>query len=503
MEENTNKAIAVNTLWLYLRMAVNTVCALLTTRFALKALGVDDFGLFSVVASVITFVAIMNTIMLSTTNRYIAVAIGKGDDDEVNRVFNVCLVIHLCIALVTALIAIPVGEWYINKFVNYNGPISNALIVYRLAIIASVLSFVSVPFNGLLMAKEKFSIFCGVDILCHLLKLGAAIMILYYFDNKLLFYASTQAFLTAFPTFAYWLYCKKTYSKYAKWNFVHDRRLYKEMLGFSGWVSFGALATVGKAQGAQLLVNAFFTTAMNAALGIANTVNGFITMFANNVTQPMAPQLTKSYAANDTLRCSRLLVMSTKFAFLSMLLVSSPFFSDIDWILDIWLGARPEYAATFTKLIVLDALLGSFNSAIVTVVFANGKISFYQITTNTINILSVVGAYFALKLGAPPYSVFYVYIPFTAIRIFFAQLSLNKLGGFDFKELAFKSYLPSLLVCLLYFPILLVKFPLHPFIHILIVLLYLSFLVLFIGLDKNERAYIYSGIEKLKRKYFS
>ena len=105
MQENTNKAIAINTIVLYIKLGINTICGLLTTRFALQALGVDDFGLFSVVGSVITFISMLNVIMLSTSNRFIATAIGKKNIPLINKTFNVNLVIHAVIALVTILIA--------------------------------------------------------------------------------------------------------------------------------------------------------------------------------------------------------------------------------------------------------------------------------------------------------------------------------------------------------------------------------------------------------------
>lgn len=101
MKENTNKAIVVNSLILYIRLAIISVCGLLYTRFSLQALGADDYGLFSVIACIITFASIINTIMIVTSNRYIAMAIGKGDINEACRTFNTNLVIHLFIALFT------------------------------------------------------------------------------------------------------------------------------------------------------------------------------------------------------------------------------------------------------------------------------------------------------------------------------------------------------------------------------------------------------------------
>jgi O-antigen/teichoic acid export membrane protein len=223
MQENTNRTIAYNSIILYGKMAITTICALLTTRFALHALGVVDFGLYTVLGGIISFISIFNTIMLSTSNRFIAVAIGKGDINEANKQFNVNLVVHIAIAVFAIIVAFPIGEWYIPRYVNYDGPISNAIMVFFISIIGSVLSFVGVPYNGLLMAKEKFIVFSLVDVISHILKLTIAWVLIYYFDNKLLIYTITMAFLTAMHTIVYLLYCSKFYPEIVKLRLVKDK----------------------------------------------------------------------------------------------------------------------------------------------------------------------------------------------------------------------------------------------------------------------------------------
>ena len=89
MQENTNKAIAYNSLILYGSLVITSLCGIFNTRFSLQALGVDDFGLFAVLGSIITMIEVVNTIMMSTTTRFMAVAIGKGDAKEINKQFNI------------------------------------------------------------------------------------------------------------------------------------------------------------------------------------------------------------------------------------------------------------------------------------------------------------------------------------------------------------------------------------------------------------------------------
>ena len=164
MQENTNKSIAVNSLILYIRLVIISISGLLYTRFSLQALGISDYGLYSVIACIITFISIINTIMVTTSNRFIAISIGKKDEEEVCRQFNVNLVIHVLIALLTVAIALPAGHWYIMHHVSYDGDMQTVLRVFDVSIVAAAMSFVGVPYNGLLIARERFFVFCSTDV---------------------------------------------------------------------------------------------------------------------------------------------------------------------------------------------------------------------------------------------------------------------------------------------------------------------------------------------------
>lgn len=502
MKENTNKAIALNSIILYGRMIATVLCSILTTRYALQALGINDFGLYSLLGGIMSFVSIFNTIMLSTSNRFIAVAIGKGDMGEVNTQFNVSLVIHASIAVLTFLIAYPVGDWYINSYVNYDGDISKALMVYNISIAASIISFIGVPYNGLLMAKERFIVFSSADVIAHIGKLLVAYWLVSHCDDKLFIYTAALAFFTIFPVALYLLYCTKHFRDVVRVKLVREWNRYKEMLNFSLWVSIGAVAMIGKNQGAAIIVNAFFNTVMNTAMGIANSISSYIVMFSHNVTQPMSPQITKSYASKDTKRTSELLLMSTKYAFFLMFFASSPFLIQPEWLLNIWLGEVPPYATTFLVLMIIDNLVLSLNSGIANVIFASGKIKLYQIITSVLNLLSVVFGFFTLYAGFPAYALIVVYILMSIIRVIAIQIILKVTLNYDNSFIIKYSYLPSFFVVMVFIPVLFLKLNVHPLVSIFLSMLYLSFSILFIGLKKAERRMIVSKVMNyIKREH--
>lgn len=499
MKENTNKAIVINTIILYARLIVNTICGLFTTRFALSALGITDFGLYSVTGSIIAFIAVINSIMVVTSNRFIAIAIGKGNIEAANEQFNVNLLIHVAIAIFSAVVAIPLGIWYIHNYVNYDGPIANADMVFVLSIVGSIISFIGVPYNGLLMAKEKFIVFSTIDSISHIIKLIAAAC-LSLVTYRLFTYSLAIAFCTAYPTFIYIMYCNKHYSEIARWKIVKSMDKYKSVFGFVGWVGYGGIASIGKTQGAALLVNAFFNTVMNTALGVANTIFSLVAMFAQNLTKTIAPQITKNYAVGNMDRCITLLIMASKYSFFLMLIIAVPFIVETEYIIELWLGQVPPYSVIFTRLIIVEALIDSLNNGIGEIVFANGKIAFYQFTTNTIRLLAILAGYFVLRSGCPAYYLMYCYIVFTIIVLFVKQVALNKTIKINNWILLKKAYLPSLLVATLVVPSCFIKLSIHPIVHIFVLLVYVLGIMILFGTNREEKDKLRYIINRFQKK---
>lgn len=500
MQENTNKAIAYNSLILYITLAITSLCGIFNTRFSLKALGVDDYGLFAVLGSIITMIDVVNTIMISTTTRFMAVAIGRGDINEINKQFNINRNIHIAIAILTLVIAFPIGDWYIHNHINYPGDISNAMMVFSISIVASIITFVGVPYMGLMRAKENFLTPSIVSIISSVSKLIFVYLLIYFFTHKLFLYALFTGILTSYPTLVNIIYCRKHYVGMTNYIKVGGFKEYKEVFGFAAWSGVETLSTVFKSQGAGLIINAFFTTTMNAALGIANTISGLITNFAGNINQPMLPQISKTYSGGDQNRCNELVVMSTKFTYLIILFISAPFLMCSDWILQLWLGNVPEYAVSFMTLLVIDNLVGSFNKGLQTMVYASGKIAVYTLANSISRVIVLVVAYFVLKSGARPESLFVCYILFSIIIVIANQIIIHYQLDFDNMVLVKNSYLPSIIVTILYIPIQLINIPFHPIVTILLTWIYLFLIIYFVGFSKGERVYFYQIVKRVFAK---
>ncbi len=486
MKENSNKILVYNTIVLYGRLVITLFCGLFSTRYALQALGANDYGLYSVVASIIIFASIVNTSLLSACNRFLASAIGEGIMKKINETFNVSLIIHV-ILVVLFLLFSPIGHLYILNCVNYSGNIDVAVKVFYISVFGSAISVLGVPFNSILMAKEKFSIFCVTEAFFSVVRLIMCYLLIYYFSNKLLVYAAVLSICTSFPTIIYIAYCRKFYSSFIKFIYVSNKSAYFSILKFSIWSGFGAVAQVGQAQSISLFVNAFFNTLMNTALGIGNYMKSAVLLLSDNLTKSISPQITKNYASGNIGRCVNLMVLMSRISFISTFIISTPFIMNTEFILKLWLGSIPEYAPMFVRIMMFTIIIGSFNKGISEYIFATGNIKWYQLIVNSIILLSILVGYILLKMGGDVYLFLLFYLFVELVNVFIRQYMLKKVYGFDCSILYKESYYPSMKVVIISLPIYYLGSLLTPWLALFVVFI-LQLLTFYIfGLRQNEQ----------------
>ena len=80
MEElASNKRIAKNTLYMYIRMAAIMLVSLYTSRLILDILGVSNFGVYTVIGGIVSIFSLLNGALASGSSRFITYALGKGE----------------------------------------------------------------------------------------------------------------------------------------------------------------------------------------------------------------------------------------------------------------------------------------------------------------------------------------------------------------------------------------------------------------------------------------
>ena len=506
MGKKDNKRIAVNSLVIFGRLCIRTLIGLITSRMVLDALGASDYGLYNVVGGIVVLLNIVNSAMLSTTYRYIAFEIGKGNGGDPNNVFNASFVIHICFSLLLLILGVLIGDWYINNYLNVEpGKLEDALFVLHISLLTTAISTCHVPFQGLLVANEKFAVNAIIDILTNILNLVLLLAFIYSDGNRLRTYSLLMMICNIFSAAMYILYCIRKYSNIVKFRVSRDVTMYKSMFSYAFWTLLGAVAIIGKTQGSKVLINYFFGTMVNAAYAIGCQIENMILTFARSLSQSAIPQITKNFSGGNTKRSVKLTCYISKYTFLLMSFVAYPVFLEIDFLLNLWLKEVPEGTVIFCKLIMLNCLLGCLGEGIPALVNATGNIRTYQIIYQTFNFLGLPLAFLFLKLGYNQYSIMVVYCVVTFLNAFVRLFLLKRIFKFNVWQFVKISYLkifyisiPLVIVYLLYNP---TNFSIWGHIVGLVFsIIFLALVILFLGLDKEEKNLINSYISSFLKK---
>ena len=507
---SSNKRIAKNTIALYLRMIVQMVIGLYTSRVILNALGVNDFGIYNVVGSVVGMLNFVNTTMSNATMRFITFEEGRGNLHKLNTVFCTSMNIHIVIAILTFLLLNSLGLWFLyNKMVISPDRIDAAFWVLQFSIVTCIVNIISVPYNACIIAHEKMGAFAFISMLQQVVTLGLALFLPYYGGDRLILYAVILMMVQIMIRIIYGQYCKRKFQE-TKYHFIWDKETTAYMTKFAGWTLNGNIAWVGYTQGLNVLMNMFCGTAVNAARGIAFTVQQKIMDFCNNFQVAVDPQITKTYSVEEYDKMHNLIIMSSKFSFYLMLVLSFPIFIEIDEILQLWLKIVPEHTANFVRLILCCSVIDIFRNPMNTSIHATGKIKVFQIWEATTLLLIVPLAYVALKMGYPAESVFVVqlivFIIVQAERVFIVCPRIKMKKSFY----ATKLLVPSIkvLIASLIVPIILcVVWPIQKenyiqlVVYLVLIAISTSSIVYFIGLAGNEKAKIRQIVKnKIGRK---
>ena len=294
---SSNKRIAFNSVILFVRLCFVSIISLVSARLVLQVLGASDYGLYNVVGGVVTLLNVLNTAMVTTTYRYIAFELGKGELGNTNKIFNSSFTIHLLFGLLILIFGLFIGDWYVDNCLNVvSENLNDAHFVLRISVITTVLSTILVPYQGLLVAYEKFYVSAIVDIVTQSIRMVAVFSLLYVEGDKLRIYTLIMMGYAVLSSTMYLIYCYKYYNSTCRLYLNKDLKLYREMFSFTGWILFGACSFVGKTQGSAMIINYYFGTFVNAAFAVAIQVENFIQMFAKMLSQSAVPQITKSFS---------------------------------------------------------------------------------------------------------------------------------------------------------------------------------------------------------------
>lgn len=510
MVTTTNKTIAQNTIFLYIRMMLIMLIALYTSRVILEKLGIDDYGIYQTVGGIVGLLSFINSALSSGSSRFLTFELGRGDQTRLQRTFSTTLTVHFLIAVGIVVVAETLGLWFLyNKLVIPAERMDAAVYAFHISILTAVFSLTQVPYNAVIIAHERMSIFAYVGIVEVLSKL----LILYLLDignyDKLKLYATLLFVVQVSLMLFYRFYCRRNFEE-TKYQFLIDKNILKPIASFSGWSLFANCAIALNSQGILMLLNMFFSPAVVTARAISIQVNMAATQFVTNFRTAVNPQIVKKYALGDYEGSKQLLLSSTKYSYYLMLIICLPIYLLAEPLLKLWLGVLPEYTVVFVQIIIIQSLFQVFDTSFYTALYAKGRLRENALISPTLGFVQFPLIYLLFKLGYSPEVLSWAnLVLYILLGLIVKPILLVKIVDYNWHEIAtiFKTCLwitiislplPMLLVW--YIDIQNLNFWNLIYSSALIVLMVVS-VVVFVGVDRKTRNKVWSLLKDRISKF--
>ena len=404
----SNQRIILNFLATYGRSVYALLLGLFSTRWVLKALGRNDFGLFGVVGSIIVVIGFLNGILGGAVSRYYAFAIGEAKkigeergNEYITRWFNAAVSIHFIVPFVLCIIGYPVGIYAIRHWlVIPDGRVSACEVVFALSLSSAFVSMVAVPYISMYRAMQliaELSLWGGLQTTC--LFIGAYILMSLESD-RLIVYAVMMTLVPGLITLLQICRARQSFGVcHIKLKYLFDRKYLAQLFSYSFWEIFASGGDVVRAQGTSFLINRNFGPSVNAAWSVSSQVSGHTTALSSALIGSLTPALTTAAGAGEKTRMANLAFATCKFGSFLILLFAIPLILEMDNVLALWLVEPPPYTSIVCRCILVALVLHKLGMGHHMAILANGKVAKLLMTTGFISAATILVVWCMIRMG--------------------------------------------------------------------------------------------------------
>ena len=499
------KRLAKNTLLMYIRMILIMSVSIYTSRVVLEKLGVDDYGLYNAVASIVAMVTFLNITLSTSTSRFLTFDLGKGNLENLKYTFSTSFFSHLILAAIIVLLLETIGLWYIlYKFVIPQGREFAVYMVFQISVLTTALAVIQVPYTAAIMAHENMNVYAYVGVFDVFVRLGIVFLLGIFSIDNLIFYALLVAAVQMLVMLTYIII---SHRKYEETHIVKhfNKNTFKGMMGFIGWTLLANLTNTVKVQGSTVLLNLFFAPAIIATKALANQITQAVMLFVNNFRVALNPQIIKSYSAGEYNEFKEWSLRSTVISCDLLLLLSLPCVVTLKTIFKIWLVEVPPLAVEFTQIAIIGQIIESISSSTYIPFVASGKLK-----SNALRGIVTGGGYFVALYLIFEYDggalwVQWLYLLLSILGVFILRpYLLHKEVGFNYKEIficIWDCFKPIFVACSLsYILMLLFGEELWEQVTLFITDFILTGFVIWAFLEKPMRVYVHNYVKLLMNK---
>lgn len=374
----------------YVVIALHIFTGLLYTPYMLRCLGQNEYGLYSIVASVIAYLTLLDFGFGSAIVRYTAKVRATGTKEDEWRLYGMFLIGYTIIGLIVTIAGVAlyfnVDELFDRTMTG--DELSQARVMMALMVANLAITFPFSVFGSIITAYERFVFQRTLTIVCILLSTSVLVAVL-ALGYKAIALVIVQTIFSVVTLLINFLYCRHNLQIKILLNHLNIKLL-REIMIFSWWNFLGAITDRVYWSTGQFVLGALSGTVAVAIYSVSVSLMYMYMSMSTSLNSVLLPRITVMATKNESNReISDIFIRTGRLQFCVMSLILSGFTIFGHTFITLWAGADYSLSYGITLIFFVALLCPLIQNVGITILLARGQMKFKSLCYLAIAVISL------------------------------------------------------------------------------------------------------------------
>ena len=376
----------------YVVIILNTVVGLLYTPYMLRMMGQSEYGLYSLVASVIAYLTVLDLGFGNAIVRYTAKFRAEKKTEEQYEMFGMFFLLYLVIGIIAFGIGLGL---YFNVGTLFGDTMTaveldRARIMMLLLVANLAFTFPMSIWGSIIQAYEDFVFQKSLNIFRIILNTAVMICLL-HFGYKAVAMVVVQTIFNVLTLVLNFIYCRRKLNIHIYFRFKHFHwGFLKEVAIYSFWIFLNAIMDRVYWSTGQFVLGATVGTAAVAVFAIAIQLEGMYMQFSTAISSVFLPKVTAMVATNRSRKeISDLFIRTGRMQYLVLAYILSGFIIFGRQFIELWAGAGYTDAYIISLLFFIPLTVPLIQNLGITILQARNEMKFRSVLYIIIALVSL------------------------------------------------------------------------------------------------------------------
>lgn len=376
----------------YVVIFLNTVVGLLYTPYMLRMMGQSEYGLYSLVASVIAYLTVLDLGFGNAIVRYTAKFRAEKKTEEQYEMFGMFFLLYLVIGIIAFGIGLGlyfnVGTLFGNTMTAVE--LGRARIMMLLLVGNLAFTFPMSIWGSIIQAYEDFVFQKSLNIIRIILNTAVMICLL-HFGYKAVAMVVVQTIFNVLTLVVNFIYCRRKLNIHIYFRFKHFHwGFLKEVAIYSFWIFLNAIMDRVYWSTGQFVLGAMVGTAAVAVFAIAIQLEGMYMQFSTAISSVFLPKVTAMVATNRSRKeISDLFIRTGRIQYIVLAYILSGFIIFGRQFIELWAGASYSDAYIISLLFFIPLTVPLIQNLGITILQARNEMRFRSVLYIIIALVSL------------------------------------------------------------------------------------------------------------------